>query len=183
MTRVVNVFNLDMDGVIVDLDSEFERLCQVHLGLEGKLADCSWERRWKMWEDLGDNRKDMFLHAKPFNYADQLVKEILTFCDNAGYKLSILTALPHAGHIAMAEEDKREWLDRYLPELSNHRFKLGPYSGDKWKHCLNKNDILLDDSSSNVFDWNIKGNGRGILHKNIPLSISIIKELNTNIQE
>lgn len=160
------IINLDMDGVLADFDGK----CIEYLGKP------MWHYTTDIeaWTKLGKRKDDIFLKLEPLSDAEHLVKNVLKLADEYNFKVSVLSALPRNIMISSAEEHKREWLSKYFPELVN-RFKIGPYSGDKYKHCFNKTDILIDDYDLNVEEWARLGLGVGILHKNSVKSLEYLE--------
>jgi hypothetical protein len=57
-----------------------------------------------------------------------------------------------------AAQDKVWWADKHFPGIPVF---LGPFSHDKWRHCKNPDDILIDDRHSNCHEWIAAG---GIAH-------------------
>jgi hypothetical protein len=61
--------------------------------------------------------------------------------------------VPKANDISWAFYDKVIWAQTNFPGIP---VMFGPYSKDKWKHCLT-GDILIDDRSSNIDEWRAAG--------------------------
>jgi hypothetical protein len=100
--------------------------------------------------------------AKKRFYRDLPLKtgahELVAYCRDAVVQglatdLFFLTALPHGNDVPFAVYDKVHWADRYFPGIP---MLIGPYSGDKWRHCT-PGDILIDDRVSNCTEWRSAG--------------------------
>ena len=52
-----------------------------------------------------------------------------------------------------AANDKVWWAHRHFPGIPVF---LGPFSHDKWRHCV-AGDILIDDRHSNCHEWQSVG--------------------------
>jgi hypothetical protein len=77
---------------------------------------------------------------------------------NPQYHLRFLTALPHDYSMPMAVSDKVMWANDHFPGVP---VTIGPFSYDKWRHCKNAGDILIDDRHSNCKEWEDAG---GVAH-------------------
>jgi para-nitrobenzyl esterase len=75
------------------------------------------------------------------------------FRDELGWRLNMLTALPHDDSHPEAAADKYEWIEERWPDIP---VRLGPYSHDKWRHAR-PGDILVDDRPSNIQEWREAG--------------------------
>jgi hypothetical protein len=148
----INKIFLDLDGVLANFDKfVLDNLGRTFNHASGPGADK------EMWDFLS-TVKDLYLNLEPTPYAKQLW-DLANSLDSAG--VEILTAIPRRTSIPEAEENKREWVKKFLDP--NATFNIGPYSKDKWRHA-GFGDILVDDRESNVGDWINKGCGIGILH-------------------
>ena len=147
---------LDMDGVLVDFDGEFERN---HGILPYKLP------RQELWQIVLDT-KDYWVNLPKLKDADELVNYLNKF----GFK--ILTGLPQYG-FDKAEVEKKKWL------LNHYGIKEGVIcclSKDKQNYGK-KGDILIDDRLPNIERW-VEMGGVGILHTSAEDTIRQLKELN-----
>ena len=147
---------LDMDGVLVDFDGEFERN---HGILPYKLP------RQELWQIVLDT-KDYWVNLPKLKDADELVNYLNKF----GFK--ILTGLPQYG-FDKAEVEKKKWL------LNHYGIKEGVIcclSKDKQQYGQ-KGDILIDDRLPNIERW-VEMGGIGILHTSTEDTIKQLKELN-----
>jgi hypothetical protein len=80
---------------------------------------------------------------------------------NPGVGLYFLTALPHDYSMPYAAQDKVWWANRHFPGVSVF---FGPFSHDKYRHCTNPGDVLIDDRHSNCHEW-IGAGGRAHIYK------------------
>lgn len=147
---------LDMDGVLVDFDGEFERN---HGILPYKLP------RQELWQIVLDT-KDYWVNLPKLSDADELVEYLKNF------EFKILTGLPLYG-FDKAEVEKKKWL------LKHYGIKDGVIcclSKDKQIYGK-KGDILIDDREPNIERW-IEMGGIGILHTSTKETIKKLKELN-----
>lgn len=61
---------------------------------------------------------------------------------------------------SFAYEEKEMWLKKYVPQIKEENYIFVPYGESKAKFAkekLCKRDILLDDFSKNLFEWEGKG--------------------------
>jgi len=99
--------------------------------------------------------------------AIELFDQIDVLCKHTGLNLIFLTAIPDIDweekpFVQYAFYDKVKWVEKHFGDVPVF---FGPYSKDKYLHCKEKQDILIDDRESNIQEWEDVG-GIGILHKN-----------------
>ncbi len=135
---------LDMDGVVADFD-EYAYLTIGAPPSGGIYAD-------DVWQKLATNYR-IYRDLKKTAYADQLVEECKDFTLTKEIDLCFLTAVPKANDIKWAFYDKVIWAQTHYPGIPVF---FGPYSKDKWSHCV-PGDILIDDRSSNIDEWREAG--------------------------
>jgi 5'(3')-deoxyribonucleotidase len=145
----VNTIHLDMDGVLADFDRfVLERMGRVFPHQEGPSDR-------EMWDFLA-TVDHLYFQLEPTSYA----LDLFHHCNEIA-PVKILTAIPRRTSMPHAEQDKRDWIAKYIgPGV---HVAIGPYSRDKFKHC-NPGDILIDDRADNIEAWGEKGLGHGILH-------------------
>lgn len=165
--RNFNTIFLDMDGVLADFDKYvIDNVGRTFDHMTGPAGDDA------MWEFL--KKVDHFyLQLEPTPYAFELWELAHSF----GAEVEVLTALPRRAILPQAEQDKRDWIKKYFGDYDT-LVRIGPYSKDKWKHCMH-GDILVDDRADNIHDWTTKGEkGIGILHKynNYPATAEKLKK-------
>jgi len=159
----MNTIFLDMDGVVADFDSFVTKL----LGRE-----ISWHAN----HDLSTEEWDKLASVDRLYYNLELMPnatKLVGFCKSleSRYRVQFLTAIPRRTTMPTAEDDKREWVNKYFPGM---KMDIGPYSGDKWKWCK-PGDILIDDRPSNITDWSTKGTGIAIYHEgNVQTTINTL---------
>jgi len=123
-------------------------------------------RNWEYGERIPDSDWDK-VKAKARFYRDLPIKpgayELVDYCKQLTSKtngtLQFLTALPHDYSMPLAVYDKVHWGDQHFPGIP---VTIGPFSYDKWRHCKNAGDILIDDRLSNCEEWEARG---GIAHR------------------
>lgn len=145
----VNTIHLDMDGVLAD----FDRFVEEKMGRTFPHQDGPSDQA--MWDFLA-SVDHLYFQLEPTPYAE----ELFHYCNKIA-QVKILTAIPRRTTMPHAEQDKRDWIAKYIgPGV---HVAIGPYSRDKWKHAR-PGDILIDDREDNIQAWGEKGLGHGILH-------------------
>jgi hypothetical protein len=149
---------LDLDGVCCDFSKRYEELYDV----TPKEANDQ-----KMFGEYFDHfiHTGQFASLDPMEDADTLLKGL----DITGIPVTILSSTAYEKVHKEISYQKEFW-------LSDNGIKY-PYifvPGKRLKsQYANPNSILIDDTESNINDWNNAG-GIGILHKN---AISTLKDL------
>jgi hypothetical protein len=137
---------LDMDGVVADFRANALRVIGASPPTGDVYPDADWKR-------LRDN-PHLFLGLPLMPRAHELVNVARKYRDQLGWELLFLTAIPHNNDLPWAFHDKAEWVRLHFSEIPVH---FGPYSQDKFLHCTNPGDILVDDRSDNCRDWQRAG--------------------------
>ena len=139
---------LDLDGVMVDFDSEITK----HTPFETYTQENAKEI-WKYLEKV----PNLFLNASRMPNSIELFDLLVR---RFGINLEILTALPLiTGNLVTAHRDKREWVaNRLSPVVQVNAVQHWSHK----KYFCRPNDILIDDSPRNIKDWESVG-GIGIL--------------------
>jgi hypothetical protein len=106
------------------------------------------------WEDVCS--KGYFKNRPPMTNMIEAVKSIIH--NHPQVEVFILSAVITDDHSA---GEKHEWLDKYLPEIDRKHRIFSVYGEDKGKYIHQKGDILVDDYSKNLIEWEAKG-GKGI---------------------
>lgn len=141
------MINIDMDGVVAD----FDKFVQDHIGED---PDNSKDYSI-LWKRLVKEYPRIYSKLEKLSNADHLIKGILRLAKQHDCDVQFLTAVPRAEHFQYAKSDKRDWARRHFQQKIHVEF--GPYSHDKWKHCV-PGDVLIDDRKSNITQWkNAKG--------------------------
>lgn len=162
------IINIDMDGVLANFDKrKFEIFNNICPGYEPRYSKEFWE--------IMKEYPTLYFDLEPLEDAFYLVTELEKYSKHFLIPLAVLTALPKSSTMSDAEEQKRNWLLKYFPQLLP-RFKIGPFASDKWKHCFTSSDILIDDNQKNIDEWNKTG-GIGILHTSAEDTLNQIGKL------
>ena len=143
---------LDMDGVVADFNAYAVKTLTRKIDGEERWAPGEWKRlaaNPRLYRDLDRTPE-----------ADQLVDACGIYCQDYGYDLKFLTAIPKKNDVPWAFYDKVMWAQIYYPDIP---VMFGPYSHDKQHHC-GPGDILIDDRTINITEWQAAG-GVGILHR------------------
>jgi hypothetical protein len=147
----MNIF-LDMDDVVADWHSRAQEILKLRVVKDSdRIPQAEWD---KLKENLRFYR-DLPLMTGAHELVDMCKAYIAR---NPEYNLRFLTALPHDYSMPFAVYDKVHWGDEHFPGIP---VTIGPFSYDKWRHCKNAGDILIDDRHSNCEEWEARG---GIAH-------------------
>lgn len=158
---MIKSIKLDLDGVMADFDTAVDLRIRPHYG------DVSDD---EMWEIIHHEFPNWFLElpiksgcTRLWNYANKICPAV-----------SILTAVPSAkrGFTDVAEQ-KIAWVREHLSKDVPIITCLGI---EKQLHCMDKDDVLIDDMGRNIGQW-IKAGGIGILHHSVSQTINVLKEL------
>ena len=162
----MNIY-LDMDDVVADWIAHAQNL------LNMRWDDKAGERIPQSdWDRLKDNAH--FYRTLPLKAG---AKELVDYCreltQSTGGHLRFLTALPHDYSVPLAASDKVFWAQEHFPDVP---VTLGPFSHDKWRHCKNPTDILIDDRVSNCSEW-ISAGGQAHIYRDWPTCRAWFQEL------
>jgi 5'(3')-deoxyribonucleotidase len=162
----MNIY-LDMDDVVADWIAHAQNL------LNMRWDDKAGERIPQSdWDRLKDNVH--FYRTLPLKAG---AKELVDYCreltQSTGGHLRFLTALPHDYSVPLAASDKVFWAQEHFPDVP---VTLGPFSHDKWRHCKNPTDILIDDRVSNCSEW-IGAGGQAHIYRDWPTCRAWFQEL------
>lgn len=156
----------DMDGVLADFDKGVQELCGIpapDVNNPDKAA------RKIMWQKIKEV-PNFYGKLEPMEEGIRLFNELY---DIYGNKCEILTGIPKADKgIITAEDDKRAWCKRHLPEGVKVNVV---YKEDKKNFCTGKDCILIDDLKANIDDWE-KAGGTGVFYTGYK---DAIKQLST----
>jgi len=155
---------LDMDGVVADFDEYAARTLGTLPGSHGIYPD-------EIWNKIAANPR-LYRDLNKTEYADRLVEECQDLALTKGWDFIFLTAVPKGNDVKWAFHDKFVWAQNYYPGVPVH---FGPYSFDKWKHCL-PGDVLVDDRPSNIEEWRTAG-GIAIHHVDIDATLYELSKL------
>lgn len=146
----------DMDGVLVDFDEGTRK------------HTSSFEDNWH------DLPVDFFSTLNKTPWADSL----MNFLRMNFSEIYILSAAPKItrGPIAIqAKIDKKDWMQKHFG-FSSSKIIVGQREDKQLFAKGNKNNILIDDTAKNIFEWEKKG-GTGVLFDSFKSCIQQIKQL------
>ncbi len=150
---------IDLDGVMADFWTRSKELT----GIAIPDNDAMWHILNKVPHyfdtlDIISGAKDLF---------DQLYQKY-------GPRCEILTALPKPKrNMPTSHDDKIAWVRRTLSKTIT--INIVVQTAHKQYYCTNTNDILIDDSPSNIAEWHLAG-GIGILCKNLTQVMAELRE-------
>ena len=156
-----------MDGVLAD----FERGVRELAGQRSVSQDImSSDEEDLMWKGIAECGR-FYYRLKPVNGSVELFRSLH---DKYGDRCEILTGIPKPKrHVPSAGEDKTAWVREYLGEDVKVNIC---FREDKWKYCLGRGCILIDDYGKNIEEWRAQG-GTGILFVSAGKTAEMIREL------
>jgi len=149
----MNIY-LDMDDVVADWMPAARAIVNRNWDYGERIPDSDWDKvkaKARFYRDLP---------IKPGAY--DLVEYCKKLTADTNGTLQFLTALPHDYSVPFASYDKVMWANERFPGIP---VLFGPYSYDKWKHCVNPTDVLIDDRTSNCEEWRAAG-GQAHIYRN-----------------
>lgn len=172
----------DMDGVLTDFERGFKRLKanKKHRTVEEYEKKFGKHSIWK----LIDHRKEFFWKRLPWTGDGRELWDYLK-----RYKPYILSAPSRSEY---SKDGKLQWIKLNLgfsqakaietPEEHDEKpDKRVILSNKKEQFVKTKNDILIDDLSSNIEKWT-KAGGTGIFHNDSTDTIRVLEEIITKLQ-
>jgi 5'(3')-deoxyribonucleotidase len=151
----MNIY-IDMDDVVADWRQFARDFLNIPDWKQGEMIGQD------LWETLLTQQR-MYRDLKLKDGAKSLIAWLTWYkTANPGTELYFLTAIPHANDMPWAIQDKVFWAQRYFPTIPVF---MGPYSHEKYMHCRNPGDILIDDRISNCQEWERAG-GRAHIYEN-----------------
>lgn len=154
-----------MDGVLAD----FDKFVYQTLGKTFDQNARSDAEEDAMWAALLRVER-LYFQLEPMPCAQALWQQAHSY----GAKVEVLTAIPRRTSMPSAEQDKREWIEKYFGTTTPVR--IGPHSRDKWKHAIPA-DILIDDRHDNITDWINKAKGIGIQYTNFAIASTALDRM------
>lgn len=151
----MNIY-LDMDDVVADWMPAARAIVNRNWDYGERIPDSDWDKvkaKARFYRDLP---------IKPGAY--ELVEYCKKLTADTNGTLQFLTALPHDYSVPHASYDKVMWANERFPGIP---VLFGIYSYDKWKHCKNPTDVLIDDRTSNCEEWRSAG-GLAHIYRNWP---------------
>jgi 5' nucleotidase, deoxy (Pyrimidine), cytosolic type C protein (NT5C) len=149
----MNIF-LDMDDVVADWMAHAKNVLNMDWEPGERIPQTDWDKL--------KNNERFYLELPLKTGAIDLVVYCTELTKSTGGTLQFLSALPHDYSMPYAAQDKVWWAHRYFPGVPVF---LGPFSHDKWRHCKQSSDILIDDRSSNCNEW-ISAGGQAHVYRN-----------------
>lgn len=149
------ILYLDMDGVLADFDSAFEKISG------GLSAD--------QYKAQGNSPSKLFLSQGPSFWRDltwiQGGHELLNF-SLANFKVVRILSSAGTGKdwkkYKEVQSGKMEWLATHIPQIPRRNIIIVPFHSLKARHA-GPDRILVDDHTVNINGW-VKAGGIGILH-------------------
>ena len=157
---------LDIDSTIGDFDAMFA-IVLTNLNIPVMISDDFIEKYGenKFWDIINNIGESFWSDMPPMRD----YKILTDFVFDNFLDIRILSACTQDERSVIG---KREWLKKYLPQLSNEDIFI--VKGSKLKqNYATSNGILIDDNEKNISQWKAKG-GIGILHTS---ALNSIKQL------
>lgn len=154
-------FVVDYSEVIRELQAAFSPKQRLFIDMDGTLARFHDEVQYleRMFE------KDFFKNLKPFREACEAVSELVK---SDKYEVYILSAAVD-GEPPYCRAEKSVWICNNIPEIDIHHHaiftKVGQPKASFIPGGIRSTDILLDDYTKNLLEWERDG-GIGIKAKN-----------------
>jgi hypothetical protein len=157
------VIYVDLDGVLVNFEPEVKKLTH-GIGLDDFIKT---EGRPKLWELINFKGSEWWANL-PWTPDGSLLWNAIKFKNP-----TILTSGSVRNCGALAANGKRKWVYKHLGGINTI---IADSSSHKKKHA-GRGNVLIDDYSKNIEEWNSKG-GIGIQHKNAADTLEQLKTLN-----
>jgi hypothetical protein len=150
---------LDMDGVIADF---YKRYYELY-----KLSPRDAEKKKEF-----NKYFDEFIATSQFASLDLMpgTMDAITYLRKLHVPTVILSSTANQERYEAISNQKLIWLQRHGITFNAH---FVPGKRHKWKYAT-PDSIIIDDTESVIEDWN-KAGGIGILHKDWPTTLSILK--------
>jgi len=150
---------LDMDGVIADFVKRYKEMYHMHP------SDAEGKKKFNGFFDE-------FIKTGQFATLDMMPGAMMgiEFLRKLNVPTQILSSTANQERYTEISKQKRIW-------LQTHGITFNPLfvPGKQYKHRYAKNTtIIIDDTESVIDDWNEAG-GIGILHKDWPTTLTILK--------
>ncbi len=140
---------------------------KIYIDLDGVLADFDkWKLEYaKTYQEILINNSEFWRQASKVNHLYKHLDvmpdafKLLKYLKSLNIPLAILTGIPKKSSMPEAEQDKRDWVKKYIGDIE---FNIGPYSVNKQRFS-GPGLVLIDDNELNITQWIQKG-GIGILY-------------------
>lgn len=134
---------------------------RIFVDMDGTIADI---HEHEDWYERMKNEEDFFEKLNPFN---NLIVALYLIKYKYGKKVKIcsLSAVENIKRNSNYVTSKNNWLDRYANFVDKRIFSLCGRKKTEFVKNICKKDILLDDHTPNLIDWEENG-GYGIKVKN-----------------
>lgn len=128
-------------------------MAKIFVDMDGTLAKFYYHKKCleKMYE------QEYFLRLKPYAMVDY-IRKLARKGKHEIFVLSACINLPYC------EEEKRLWVQEYLPEIDDNHMIFCKTGECKAEIAANYREgkeqmILLDDYSANLYEWELRGRG------------------------
>lgn len=129
-----------------------KKLVNIYCDMDGVLADFGAERNAV---ERFAVEKGFFQILKPM---ERNVKALKKLVKANGVRVFILSASPNE----QADQDKKVWLEKYLPEIAKENIIIMRNGMKKVDYMKTEKGILLDDYGVNIQEWLEKRENRAL---------------------
>lgn len=162
---------VDLDGVLCDFRGYFKQLFGWVLPKND--VDKFPELDKKMWNDINEYGKSRFFEELPWITGS---KSMWSFITDNFVNIKILSALGKSNNEDdLTRKGKMMWLTKNIPKLREDDILLVANKHKK-RHYSKPNDIIIDDTTVVIEEWESKG-GIGILFINANDVISKLEKI------
>lgn len=156
---------LDLDGVLCDFERRYQELFGPMVFDKDSLSSKT------EWENV---KWDMFVEGDNFQKLDIMpgALGLISFAESTGRQVEILTSVGGSKHKDKVRADKLIWLE-YQGLDYPVNFVISGSSKGTFAH---PGDILIDDTRKCIVSFE-KAGGRGVLHKDVYLTINEVSKL------
>ena len=145
---------LDMDEVVADWMGYARAYLKQPAWRDGEMLP------QPVWNRLKDDHR-MYSKLPLKAGSEELVAWVTEYAISNNCGLYFLSAIPRGNDMPWAVQDKVFWAQQHFPNIPVF---LGPYANEKYMHCRNADDVLIDDRPSNCEEWRRAG-GRAHMYR------------------